>query len=362
MTEKTETIKAATTVGTQPQAFDYLVVIDFEATCDEGPDAIVTRQNQEIIEFPWVVIDTKSRQIVDQQQHYVQPVLTRGVTAFCTKLTGIDSAKVLNAPLLAKVLEMFDKYCAANFDAKEKSYCILTDGDWDCKIQLAGELHKKHLRPAHAHYLSFFNLKPHFAAHYKSSDRKSLKQMTEMLDLKLVGHHHCGLDDCLSIAAIVLRMINDGYIFSTPTVIPANYDPNKDPSIHDYSQHRNGRAANLFAVPKESTEVLRLRGLPWSATGKDVSAFFSGCDIADDGITFLLNELGRPDGTAFVRFVSNTMAEEALKKDHAQMGSRYVDIFRATLQQFTSARELSSQYATAHGRGRGRGRARRRDN
>lgn len=33
--------------------YDYLVVVDFEATCDEGENPKVTRANQEIIEFPW---------------------------------------------------------------------------------------------------------------------------------------------------------------------------------------------------------------------------------------------------------------------------------------------------------------------
>jgi hypothetical protein len=33
--------------------YDYLVVVDFEATCDEGENPQVTRANQEIIEFPW---------------------------------------------------------------------------------------------------------------------------------------------------------------------------------------------------------------------------------------------------------------------------------------------------------------------
>ncbi len=33
--------------------FQYLVVVDFEATCDEGRNPKITRSNQEIIEFPW---------------------------------------------------------------------------------------------------------------------------------------------------------------------------------------------------------------------------------------------------------------------------------------------------------------------
>eukprot|EP01126_Amoeba_proteus_P015149 TRINITY_DN16733_c0_g4_i7.p1 TRINITY_DN16733_c0_g4~~TRINITY_DN16733_c0_g4_i7.p1 ORF type:complete len:156 (-),score=14.73 TRINITY_DN16733_c0_g4_i7:165-632(-) len=84
--------------------YDYLVVLDFEATCDEGLDPVVSRSkviqvkldltpqnNQEIIEFPWVVINTTTNQIENRHQLYVKPEFTQYLTPFCTGLTGITN-------------------------------------------------------------------------------------------------------------------------------------------------------------------------------------------------------------------------------------------------------------------------------
>ena len=84
--------------------FDFLVIIDFEATCDDGVKPVVTRANQEIIEFPWVVLDVRRGAIVDRQQMYVQPVWCKKLTPFCTKLTGITTEKVTGQPTLIEVL------------------------------------------------------------------------------------------------------------------------------------------------------------------------------------------------------------------------------------------------------------------
>lgn len=34
---------------------DFLVIVDFEATCDEGYEKAILIKEQEIIEFPWVI-------------------------------------------------------------------------------------------------------------------------------------------------------------------------------------------------------------------------------------------------------------------------------------------------------------------
>lgn len=79
--------------------FRYLVVIDFEATCDYGmyppssplwssgfwltvlvlaPNPLVNTRTAEIIEFPWVVIDTTTFKIIDKHQIYVKPDFIEG--------------------------------------------------------------------------------------------------------------------------------------------------------------------------------------------------------------------------------------------------------------------------------------------
>ncbi|XP_077087604.1 G-rich sequence factor 1 [Siphateles boraxobius] len=77
----------------------------------------------------------------------------------------------------------------------------------------------------------------------------------------------------------------------------------------------------------ESDGVVRLRGLPFSCTEKDIIQFFSGLDIVEDGITIVLNRKGRNSGDAFVQFVTKEMAEKALKRDRDVIGNRYVEIF-----------------------------------
>jgi inhibitor of KinA sporulation pathway (predicted exonuclease) len=100
--------------------YDYLVVVDFEATCDEGENPQVTRANQEIIEFPWygfsvcrvvvnvmtrVVVDTIHGQMVDSRQIYVKPEWSKSLTPFCTQLTGITNEMLANAGTLRDAVQ-----------------------------------------------------------------------------------------------------------------------------------------------------------------------------------------------------------------------------------------------------------------
>ncbi|XP_050964748.1 G-rich sequence factor 1 [Labeo rohita] len=77
----------------------------------------------------------------------------------------------------------------------------------------------------------------------------------------------------------------------------------------------------------ESDGVVRLKGLPFSCTEKDIIQFFSGLEIVEDGVTIVLDRKGRNSGDAFVQFATKEMAELALKKDREIIGNRYIEIF-----------------------------------
>lgn len=49
---------------------------------------------------------------------------------------------------------------------------------------------------------------------------------------------------------------------------------------------------------------------------------FTGLSITDEGITFVLDQRGRKSGEAFVQFVSQENAEQALEKHKQEIGSR----------------------------------------
>ena len=77
----------------QSQKYDFLLVVDFEATCDiKGSEP----KPQEIIEFPCALISTKkSFEVVSVFHEYVRPVRNPILSCFCTELTGITQVSVL---------------------------------------------------------------------------------------------------------------------------------------------------------------------------------------------------------------------------------------------------------------------------
>ncbi|XP_051958968.1 G-rich sequence factor 1-like [Xyrauchen texanus] len=92
----------------------------------------------------------------------------------------------------------------------------------------------------------------------------------------------------------------------------------------------NSDADAILMSTEESSEsdgVVRLRGLPFSCTEKDIIQFFSGLDIVEDGVTIVLNRKGRNSGDAFVQFATKEIAENALKKNKEVIGNRYIEIF-----------------------------------
>ncbi|KAG8454251.1 hypothetical protein GDO86_000768 [Hymenochirus boettgeri] len=84
--------------------------------------------------------------------------------------------------------------------------------------------------------------------------------------------------------------------------------------------------------------IVRLRGLPYSCSEQDILNFFSGLDIADEGITFVLDQRGRKSGEAFVQFLSQEHAEQALLKHKQEIGSRYIEIFPSRRSEIQTAR------------------------
>ena len=67
--------------------------------------------------------------------------------------------------------------------------------------------------------------------------------------------------------------------------------------------------------------------------------FFSGYTIPAGlhGVQMVLGHNGRPNGEAYVDFCSEEMADAALAKDRKTIGTRYVEVFRATPEQMMQA-------------------------
>jgi heterogeneous nuclear ribonucleoprotein F/H len=76
--------------------------------------------------------------------------------------------------------------------------------------------------------------------------------------------------------------------------------------------------------------VVHMKGLPFTATADDIKTFFSKPDLSPDNIHIPFARNGRPNGDAYVVFDTEEEADEAMKLDKEKIGTRWIDLVKAT--------------------------------
>jgi ERI1 exoribonuclease 3 len=186
--------------------FDFLLVIDFEAIGD-----VIDSTTWEIIEFPCVIIDLKSREIIAKFRNYVKPMEHKKLSKQCVAATKITQETVDMAENLPTVLGNFYKWIKdqlpENIDMSR--IASVTCGDWDLMTMLYSEIKRKKLDPPPDYLKSWINIKKIFLNSMRMSEKThtSMSDMLKRLKLQLIGQHHCGLDDCVNIARITIHLI-----------------------------------------------------------------------------------------------------------------------------------------------------------
>ncbi|XP_041956682.1 G-rich sequence factor 1 [Alosa sapidissima] len=131
-------------------------------------------------------------------------------------------------------------------------------------------------------------------------------------------------------------------------------------ALERHRQYLGPRYIEVFEVTEQDAEailqgdsplsddgVVRLRGLPFSCTEKDIIQFFSGLDIVENGVTLVSNARGQSNGQAYVQFASQEMAAKALERDKEVIGHRYVEIFPSCKSEIVSQYRRKTQEAPA---------------
>ncbi len=196
------------------QLFDYIFVLDFEATCKER--TVAPDWQNEIIEFPIVVLDVATGKIVSEFREYVRPTLSPKLRDYCTNLTGIEQVTVSNADtfneVYAKVGRWYKDFMTAHPDVRTT---FLTCGDWDLRRMLPEQLKLSGIAASMSCFDQWINVKKPFKqlmGNLKEQGGLDMETMLSSLKLPLIGRHHCGLDDARNIAAIATELINRGIV------------------------------------------------------------------------------------------------------------------------------------------------------
>ncbi|EES18178.1 ERI1 exoribonuclease 2 [Sorghum bicolor] len=205
--------------------FDFFVVIDFEATCQEG--SVI--YPQEIIEFPSVLVDGATGRTLSTFRTYVRPRHHPRLTDFCRDLTGITQGDVDAGVTLAEALGMHDRWLEAH-GAKLGKLAVVTWGDWDCRTMLEGECRFKGIEKPH-YFDDWINLRLPFSAAFGVGNvRFTLQDAIRKAGLQWEGRLHCGLDDALNTAHLLVELMRRGTLLKiTGSLAPKRSPPRPEP-------------------------------------------------------------------------------------------------------------------------------------
>ena len=281
--------------------------------------AQVTRDRQEIIEFPYVVVDVRTGKIVHQEQHYIKPEYSK-ITEFCTKLTGIDEATVSQGCTLAHAVAVFIAHVENEIVAKGKTFALATHGTWDLLLQLRCEcaiksielptwmLRLLDLRSVYLWWAKCTANQPGASA----SKSSSLRNICASLDIRIHGRLHSGLDDSKTIANAMLAICGCACSDQERTQFPQPYD----------------WTAEVEAFKAKGLAAVRVESMPYNCTEQEVAAWLQAHGLGPAEVVevkrFMYPGNVASTGAAYLAFASTAVALKLLTAPIIPLGNMSV--------------------------------------
>lgn len=185
------TTTARTNASERPPS--HYLVIDLEATCDQG--GRLPGNQMEIIEIGAVLVDGPTLETVGEFQTFVRPVRNRLLTAFCTDLTTIKQSDVERAPRFPEAIAELREFLAGHNDALFCSWGAYDNNQFkqDAAYHRIGlPFWGKHL-----------NLKEQFSLRLGLRKQLGMAGALRHVGIELRGTHHRGIDDARNIAKLL---------------------------------------------------------------------------------------------------------------------------------------------------------------
>uniref|UniRef100_A0AAY4F0K4 RRM domain-containing protein n=1 Tax=Denticeps clupeoides TaxID=299321 RepID=A0AAY4F0K4_9TELE len=278
---------------------DTLVVF-FGATAGANGGKLGSDE-RELILLVWQIVDLREKQVGKLQRRLVKPD-TLELTDQCKEETGLTVDEICKADSLDAALQ---QSVSAEVKALGRSsYTLCVDGPLIIRQVLHPEASKKNLVLPECFY-TFVDLKKEF--HKCCPNAGPVKDLTlpSMLEYVCVPGvvDQVGLQEVKNMVLLLLHLLAEPYSDSKTEAV-------------------------------DSETVIRARGLPWQSSDQDIARFFKGLNIAKGGVALCLNAQGRRNGEALVRFINLEHRDMALDRHKHHMGSRYIEVYKATGEEF----------------------------
>ena len=169
---------------------DCLIVVDFEATCDDG--GRIQPHEMEIIEIGAVKVNRKTGEVLDSFQSVVCPTIHPYLSSFCMQLTGIQQQDVDAAKTFEEILEDWKAWLGHPF------WTYASWGDFDRRL-LDDSLRTLNEERLFAHHI---NLKSR-AKEVLGLKKTGLVEALRHVGMGFEGRQHRAIDDAVNIASFV---------------------------------------------------------------------------------------------------------------------------------------------------------------
>ncbi|XP_043526961.1 RNA-binding protein fusilli isoform X2 [Frieseomelitta varia] len=297
---------------------------------------------EEITLLVYVLIDVQQNKVMGRQQYIIRPMV---MDESCTPGTGSDNpavagssgviseAALAHAPALTErnlrehgipleqAIEQFEAWWSSMSPVTSGcAPCFVVDGQAPMRQCLHPEACNKDINLPE-HYNIFHDLRKEFVACYSTHGELStfgIQEMMEYFGLPLDTDNEFYVKEIQDMICVIRRMIKDGHVFQNPETINIVLEPgicSKDEEVD------NGC-------------VVRARGLPWQSSDQDIAKFFRGLNVAKGGVALCLSAMGRRNGEALVRFINKEHRDMALKRHKHHMGGRYIEVYKASGEDF----------------------------
>lgn len=183
--------------GRELRAVKHYLVIDLEATTDDGDDEqrVVPRDEMETIEIGAVLVRASTLEVEAEFQSFVRPLRHPTLTAFCTELTGITQDMLADAPVFPEAMEALRQaMLVGRWGVVWGSWGLFDDTQLrrDCAYHGV-----EYPMPEH------MNLKNVFSAAQGRRKRYGMSKALRLCGLALEGDHHRALADAKNIARML---------------------------------------------------------------------------------------------------------------------------------------------------------------
>ncbi|XP_043698854.1 uncharacterized exonuclease domain-containing protein At3g15140 [Telopea speciosissima] len=201
-------VNAADLKCLRSQHLDYFLVLDLEGKV-------------EILEFPVIIIDAKTLDVVDFFHRFVRPSsmseerVKEYIEGKYGKL-GVDRVWHDTAIPFNDVLQQFETWITHHclwereLGGTLRQAAFVTCGNWDLKTKVPQQCKVSRVKLPQ-YFMEWINLKDIYLNFYH---RRATGMMTMMkeLGIRLVGSHHLGIDDTKNISRVLQRMLIDGAV------------------------------------------------------------------------------------------------------------------------------------------------------